>query len=240
MNFGDLKLHVRKAIADRLSNNAVLSQDDFLIAAFNDMVIPRLVGIRPWFFKEFTETTPLYAGHYQMQFPEDLQDLHQLTLITGDRGTTYVLPYFPMRNFFEMYPDPPIEPSNYPAMYTWVNRVAWFNCPIHTDAGLRMVGQRRFQRLVMDSDVPHWMDEDKHMLLVYGVTGYCFALMEDTNMAKLWTDLFDRGVTEWWAATQLQHDRDYRLGRYEPPSAYGAAGPMLAQYWTNPFVIRAP
>jgi hypothetical protein len=151
-----------------------------------------------------------------------------------------VLPYVPMRNFFEMYPDPPIEPANFPAMYTWVNRVVWFNCPSSADIGLRMVGMRRFPRLVLDSDVPHWMDEDRHMLLVYGVSGYCFWLMEDTNMGKLWTDLFDQGVGEWWQQTQSQMDRDFHLGAYQPPSAYGPAAPMLAQYWTNPFVIRAP
>lgn len=240
MNFGDLKLHVRKAIADRLTSNQVMSQDDFLIAAFNDVIIPRLVGMRPWFFKEFTETSPLRMGVYQLQFPSDLQNLHHLSLITGDRGTTYVLPYVPMRNFFESYPDPAIEPANFPALYTWINRVVWFNCPASTDLGLRMVGMRRFERLVLDSDTPGWLDEDRQMLLVYGVVGYCFWLMEDMNMGKLWTDLFDKGVSEWWMQTQQQQDRDFALGAYQPPSAYGPAAPMLAQYWTNPFVIRAP
>src|SRR5262245_53428332 len=101
MNFGKIKEHIRKIIADRLASSQVFTQDEYLHAVVNEVVMPDIVGRYDWFWKEVMETTPLPVGTYQILFPESVQDLRALILMTGSLGTTLPLKYMPTKEFFE-------------------------------------------------------------------------------------------------------------------------------------------
>lgn len=235
MNFGELKTLVRKITGDRLASNQVMDQDVFLGVAFNDVIIPEMNGRHDWFFKESMVTTLVPAATYVIQMPSNLENVGVLILHTGAIGTTRPLTHMPQRAFFEQFTDPSLESASFPAYYTWVNREIWFDRPTSAQWNVRIIGYTRFPRLVEDSDVPTWLDDSRHILLAYGVAGFCYQTFEDSKNSQVWFNIYEQGVTQYWNVTEGKRDANSKLGQYAADNI-----PSPGAYWANPFIIKDP
>jgi hypothetical protein len=229
VTFRELKDQIRKFSGDRLPGSQVMTQDAFLGAIINDAVIPDLVGRHDWSWKESVETASFSAGDFRIQMPSTLQDVKVLILHTGSIGTTRRLEHMTPLKFFESWPDPNLEAQAYPTHYTWVNREIWLNYPLNGAWSLRMLGLKRFARMTADGDTPSWLDDDKHMLLVYAGTGFVYQSIEDRDNAAVWFKLYENGVEQWWREDQMKEP--VYLGKFEPQGR----GPV-GEYWKSPFI----
>lgn len=232
MTFREIKDLIRKITADRMSSNQVLTQEVFLGGIVNDAVIPDLVGRRDWSWKERMETASLSINTFKIQMLTTLQDIKLLILHTGVQGTTRELKYKTPPVFFKAYPDPGLITSALPTYYTMINREVWFDAPINGAYSLRMLGLRRFDKLVNDADTPTWLDDDKHMLLVYGGAGMVYATIEDQTNTQIWFKLYENSVEQWWG--QDQKKQPVHLGAFKTPSR------SLGEYWKSPFILEVP
>ena len=235
MTYLEMKNLVRKLTADRLSSNQVMDQDTFLGIAFNEVIIPDFVGRHNWFFKETMVTASLPQSTYVLQMPDTLQNIELFILHTGALGTTKPLTYQTPKNFFRDTPDPALESSGFPTCYTWVNREVWLNIPTSAAWNMRVFGLTRFGKLVEATDTPTWLDADKHITLVHGVTGFVFQTIEDSKNSQIWFNIYEQGVKSYWDESEHKKDLNAHLGRFRAtePSVTGA-------YWLNPFVEKSP
>jgi len=235
VNFLDLKTQVRKIIADRLAGDTIYTQDVYLGHVLNEASIPDLVGRHDWTWKEHVQTAPMAQGTYKLQMPSTLKDVRTLILMTGARGTTRPLVHKFPATFFESFADPSLQASTFPRIYTWVNREIWFDCPTAAAWSLRMVGLLRPNKLVNASDSPDFLDDDRHMLLVYHAAGFVFSVLEDSKNSLIWMKLYEAGVESWWSDHLKQSDREVVLGKFlGEQSIYGT------EYWRDANVGRAP
>lgn len=235
MNYGDMKTRVKKLIGNRLGSNQVMTQDEWLETVFNDFIIPDFVGRHDWYFKETMLTGQQALGTYVFDVPDVIEDISLLILMTGSIGTTRPMEYMTQKEFFDQFPDPSQEASNFPSVYTWVNRQVWLNCPISDSFSFRMIGFTRYPRLVNDSDVPVWLRDDKHALLIYGATGFCFQTFEDAKNSQIWFNIFESGVETFWKTSEAKRDANDKLGNFKP-----LLSGRMGAYWENPFVRKDP
>jgi hypothetical protein len=237
MNYGDMKTLVRKLTSNRLASGQIIDQDTFLGLVFNEMTIPDFVGRHDWFFKEILATSQMPANTYVLQLPTTLQDISVVILDTMVQGTTRVIDYLDQTEFFNKYPSPVLDNSGFPAYYTYVNREIWFDRPTNADWNLRIIGLQRFPKLVLDSDSPSWLDDDKHMLLVYCSAGFVYQTFEDAKNAQIWLKIYEDGTEKYWGESERKRDAHTGLGKFlnNNPNLVSTG-----QYWTNPFIMRDP
>jgi hypothetical protein len=237
MNLGDMKLLVKKLTSNRLASSQIIDQDTFLGLVFNEMTIPDFVGRHDWFFKEIMETSQMPALTYVLQFPTTLQDISVVILDTMVYGTTKTLDYIDQSSFYSKYPSPQLEASGYPAYYTYINRELWLDRPTSANWNLRIIGLQRFPKLVLDSDSPTWLDDDKHMLLVYCTAGFVYQTFEDAKNAQIWLKIYEDGTEKYWTESERKRDAHTALGKFlsNNPDLVSTG-----QYWLNPFVMRNP
>jgi len=240
VTFLELKTHVRKFTGDRLASNQIQSQDIVLGTLINEIVVPDLVGRHDWFFKQAMETSPLAINTYTFQMPPTLQGIELLILLAGTLSVTGEIIHRQPTTFFANFPDPSLYVKGIPAFYTWVNRQVWLNCPTQAAWNVRMLSLRRFDKLVQDGDIPTWMDDDRHMLLVMGATGLVYQIVEDSKNAAVWLKLYEQGVEAWWLNTPGKSDENVALGRFDPTEQTRRMIGRLGQYWTDPRVMHNP
>jgi len=236
VNLADLKKQVRKIIGDRLAGDQVFTQDVYITSVLNEASIPELVGAHDWTWKEHVQTAPLGTGTFKIQMPSQIKDVRLAILMTGARGTTRPLDHKFPANFFTFWPDPSLEPPNYPDCYTWANREIWFNCPTAASYSLRIVGLLKPDSLVDDADSPDFLDSDRHMLLAYHASGFIFSVMEDSKNSLIWSKLYEAGLENFWQEHNKQSDRTVTLGRYTP----GQDPSYSTEYWRDANVRYAP
>jgi hypothetical protein len=238
LTFEQIKDLVRKNFGDRLSSNQIFSQDEFLGFVVNDMTIPDLVGRNNWTWKYLVITGQVQANVVTMQYPDDMQDLGLIIWLTGNLSTTYKLLYKTPQQFFEEFPDPSIIPSYRPVCYTKLRRQIWFNCPVDVLTNVRLIGYKRFVRLQALSDTPDWLDEDRHMVLVYGSTGMAYLTIEDKTNAQPWLNLYESTVKQMIEKDTISEAELVTAGKFKPDT--GPEGAVLGDYWTNPFIFKSP
>ena len=216
MTLSDMIRFVRKITKDRLASDRVISQEEYIPMVLNESIIPDFIGRHPWFFKTQVVTSQAPKGTYMLQMPQTLQDVRLAIMHTGELGTTRKLKFQPMQQFFDYIPDPAIETEGFWEWYTWTNRQIWFDRPLLANYAARFVGLLRPNRLVNMSDVPEWLDEDKHMLLVYGACGFIYTAMEDTKNGQVWFNVYEQGVKTYWDESENKQDADIHLGKFLP------------------------
>jgi hypothetical protein len=233
VNLGDIILLARKFSNDRLASGQLMSQEDFLRIILNESVVPDFVGRKDWFFKEQLVTTQILTDTYVLQMPKTLQDVAVLILHTGELGTTKKLTFKDYGEFLRLFPDPLLITRGFPDFYTYVNKQVWFDRPVDEDYNIRMLGLLRPGKLLVNSDVPDWLDEDKHMLLVYGLVGFLYLSVEDTKNSQVWFNIYEQGVETFWKESESRKDGDKRLGKFAE-----SADILLNDPINNPFVKR--
>jgi len=238
LTFEEIKELTRKCFGDRLSSNQIFTQDEFLSFIVNDMTIPDLVGRENWTWKYKVITGQVLAGKYVIEYPSDVQDIALVIWLTGNLGTTYVIPFKPSNEFFPLFPDPSLYPTNRPAYYTKLERQLWFDCPVDVNTNIRLLCYKRYPRLTLSSDVPSWLDEDRHMVLVYGSVGMAYLTIEDKANAQPWLNLYESTVKQMKEKDQRSEGEPIFAGRFMPP--IGPEGLGLGDYWANPFIFRSP
>jgi len=233
VNLADIILLTRKLTNDRLASGQMMSQEDFLRTLLNETVVPDFVGRKKWFFKNQVATSQAPLGTHILQFPQSLQDVKLLILHTGTQGTTKKLTRMPMVEFFDVHPDPSQEARGYPESYTWVNRQVWFDKPMGGDYNIRMIGLLRPNKLINEADTPFWLDEDKHMLLVYGLAGFVYQSVEDSKNSQVWFNIYEQGVDTYWKESENQLDIKASLGKFMSKGEVEITDPI-----NSPFVQR--
>lgn len=226
-------LLARKLTNDRLASGQLMSQEDFLRILLNETVVPDFIGRKKWFFKTQMATAQTPLNTYIMEMPQNFQDVKLLILHTGQTGTTRKLVYKPVGDFFNLWPDPSLESKGFPEWYTWVKRQVWFDKPMGGDYNVRMIGQLRPERLVQNSDSPGWLDEDKHILLVYCLAGFVYQSVEDSKNSQVWFNIYEQGVETYWKESENKLDTDARLGRFLSDHEVLPSDPI-----NSPFVRR--
>jgi len=219
MNLGDMIRFVRKITKDRLASDRIIPQEEYIPMVINESIIPDFIGRKNWFFKTQVVTSQAPRGTYILQMPQNLQNVKLVIMHTGDLGTTQKLTYMRPADFFDYVPDPAIETEGFWFHYTWVNRQIWFDRPLLANYACRLIGLLRPPRLVNSSDVPEWLDEDKHNLLVYGAAGFIYTGMEDTKNGQVWFNVYEQGVKTFWDESEAKIDADVHLGKFLPQDA---------------------
>src|SRR5262245_51800842 len=146
----EIKSHIRKFIGDRLSSNQIFTQDEYLTSVVNDMVIPDLVGRHPWSWKYTMETGVIAANKWKFQLPATYQNLALLVFHSGDIANTYKILYRDPQTFFRDYPDPSLETTGKPLLFTKLNKEIWLNRPLDQQYNLRALAYRTFPRVDED------------------------------------------------------------------------------------------
>jgi hypothetical protein len=238
IELGELKQFTRKFMGDRLSSNAIFSQDEYLTAVFNDMVIPDIVGRYPWSWKYIMESGVIGQGKWKFQMPATYQDIALLILHSGEVSNTYKMGYKNPQRFFEMIPDPELETSGKAEFFTKINREIWFDRPLDETMALRVLAYRRFPRVETDDETFSYIEGDRHMVLAYGAAAFCFLTVEDTEHAKPWLTIYQTSIEQMWSLDNTQEVEEYTLGKFNPHAAMDRI--LQGNYWQNPFILTNP
>lgn len=238
LTLDQMRALIRKNIGDRLSSNTIITQDDYLAYCINDMTVPDLVGRHDWTWKYSVQTGQIDANQYVMRYPNTIQDIAVVLYLTGNLTTTKKLDFKTPLKFFEDYPDPSLFPQWMPSYYTKIKRDLWFNCPIDVATNIRLIGYTKFAKLSLPTESPDWLDEDRHMVLVYGATGMAFLAIEDKTNSQPWLNLYESTVKQMWEQDQAVEAELITAGAFKPGDSPDMR--VMGEYWKSPFILRSP
>lgn len=246
MTLQDVINHVNQNMANLFRVNEILDGDQYISDAVNLYVLPRLVTMHDWSWKYVYVDIQLNAGIYKFTPSAAslgsnilIDDLDLVILLTGNLGTTDVVEQINRHKFLQNFPDPSIEPRNRPSVCMRIGAPGdtvdeiWFNCPLDIQRRFRLFFAKTFGTVTLAQELP--FRYDKHMLIIQGVTAYCYASFEKYEAAAPFEQMFLDGVEMWWKQDQDQGGLETTLGFFKSRRAQSYPD---TEYWKDPFVRR--